>query len=168
MDRFTTIQSGFTAAERISELLQEENTIKETKDQNLKLTNAETEYLIEFNDVWFKYNTEENSKWILQGLSFKVKANEFIAIIGKTGAGKSTIIKLLTRLYEPQKGSIKILGIDIKDISYKELRDFLSVIHQDSYIFSGNLESNIHLSKKKHRNESGKAFLKSFKNGFIY
>ena len=107
-DRFTTIQSGFTAAERISELLQEENTIKETKDQNLKLTNAETEYLIEFDDVWFKYNTEENSKWILQGLSFKVKANEFIAIIGKTGAGKSTIIKLLTRLYEPQKGSIKI------------------------------------------------------------
>lgn len=162
-DRFTTIQSGFTAAERISELLLEDASIIETDDKTLKLKNKDSEYLIEFDDIWFKYNTEEKNEWILQGLSFKVKKNEFIAITGKTGAGKSTIIKLLTRLYEPQKGSIKILGTDIKDISYKELRKFLSVIHQDSYIFSGNLESNIHLNRKDIDLSQAKPFLRALK-----
>ncbi|MCH2227127.1 MAG: ABC transporter ATP-binding protein/permease [Candidatus Caenarcaniphilales bacterium] len=162
-DRFTTIQSGFTAAERISELLSEEVSINENTSATHKLPNAQSEYLIEFDDVWFKYNDKEESPWILSGLSFKVKAGEFIAIIGKTGAGKSTIIKLLTRLYEPQRGSIRILGVDIKELSFKELRSFLAVIHQDSYIFSGDLESNIHLNRENIDMNQAKPFLQALK-----
>ena len=161
-DRFTTIQSGFTAAERVSELLTEETqTENEAINSDQQLQNLHSDYLIEFDNIWFKYNTDEESKWILKGLSFKVKPGEFIAIIGKTGAGKSTIIKLLTRLYEAQKGSIRILGKDIKDLSLKELRNFLAVIHQDSYIFAGNLESNIHLQRVDVDLNEAKPFLRA-------
>jgi ATP-binding cassette subfamily B protein len=148
-DRFTVIQSGFTAAERIDELLNEPITISD-KQECLSLTDNQitSQYLIEFDDVWFSYDKKQ---WILQGLSFKVKAGEFIAIVGKTGSGKSTVIKLLTRLYDVDSGAIKINGVDIRDLKQDELRKFIAVIHQDSYIFAGNLEDNITL-KRDHVN----------------
>ena len=117
-DRFTIIQSGFTAAERINDLLKETGAI-EDKEQSLKHSPApclvegndsrdlKSEYLIEFNDVWFRYSDSEDSPWILKGVSFKIKPYEFVAIVGATGSGKSSIIKLLTRLYEQQQGEFK-------------------------------------------------------------
>lgn len=169
-DRFTIIQSGFTAAERINELLKETGAI-EDKEQSLKHSPApclvegndsrdlKSEYLIEFNDVWFRYSDSEDSPWILKGVSFSIKPYEFVAIVGATGSGKSSIIKLLTRLYEPQQGEIKINGHDLKDIPSADLREFMGVIHQDSYIFAGDLRSNIELRRKDINLDRAKPFL---------
>jgi ATP-binding cassette subfamily B protein len=169
-DRFTIIQSGFTAAERINELLKETGAIKD-KEQSLKYSSApyfieandsrdlKGEYLIEFNDVWFRYSDSEDSPWILKGVSFKIKPYEFVAIVGATGSGKSSIIKLLTRLYEPQQGEIKINGHDLKDIPLADLREFMGVIHQDSYIFAGDLRSNIELRRTDINLDRAKPFL---------
>ena len=169
-DRFTIIQSGFTAAERINELLKETGAIQD-KEQSLKHSPApyfiegndsrdlKSEYLIEFNDVWFRYSDSEDSPWILKGVSFKIKPYEFVAIVGATGSGKSSIIKLLTRLYEPQQGEIKINGHDLKDIPSADLREFMGVIHQDSYIFAGDLRSNIELRRKDINLDRAKPFL---------
>ena len=169
-DRFTIIQSGFTAAERINELLKETGAI-EDKEQSLKHSPApclvegndsrdlKSEYLIEFNDVWFRYSDSEDSPWILKGVSFKIKPYEFVAIVGATGSGKSSIIKLLTRLYEPQQGEIKINGHDLKDIPLADLREFMGVIHQDSYIFAGDLRSNIELRRTDINLDRAKPFL---------
>lgn len=168
-DRFIIIQSGFTAAERINELLIEKETIVDSsnpsdilkqirKNEKLYREQVQHNYLVEFKDVWFRYGDTDEYPWILKGLSFEIKLNEFVAIIGATGSGKSTIIKLLTRLYEPQKGEIKILGINLQDIPLADLREFMGVIHQDSYIFAGDLRSNIELSHKgrvaKHESSS--------------
>jgi ATP-binding cassette subfamily B protein len=169
-DRFTIIQSGFTAAERINELLKETGAIQD-KEQSLKHSPApyfieandsrdiKSEYLIEFNDVWFRYSDSEDSPWILKGVSFKIKPYEFVAIVGATGSGKSSIIKLLTRLYEPQQGEIKINGRDLKDIPLADLREFMGVIHQDSYIFAGDLRSNIELRRTDIHLDRAKPFL---------
>jgi ATP-binding cassette subfamily B protein len=176
-DRFTIIQSGFTAAERINELLKETGSIQDKEHPSVPLVqkdykndeNTETEinnskdvkseYLIEFNDVWFRYSDSEDSPWILKGVSFKIKPYEFVAIVGATGSGKSSIIKLLTRLYEPQQGEIKINGHDLKDIPLADLRKFTGVIHQDSYIFAGDLRSNIELRRKDINLDRAKPFL---------
>ncbi|MBU6196194.1 MAG: ABC transporter ATP-binding protein/permease [Cyanobacteria bacterium REEB446] len=169
-DRFTIIQSGFTAAERINELLKETGAI-EDKEQSLKHSPApclvegndsrdlKSEYLIEFNDVWFRYSDLEDSPWILKGVSFSIKPYEFVAIVGATGSGKSSIIKLITRLYEPQQGKIKINGHDLKDIPSADLREFMGVIHQDSYIFAGDLRSNIELRRMDINLDRAKPFL---------
>ena len=171
-DRFTIIQSGFTAAERINELLKETGAIQD-KEQSLKhspvgyltgINNSQevifkSEYLIEFNDVWFRYSDSEDSPWILKGVSFKIKPYEFVAIVGATGSGKSSIIKLLTRLYEPQQGEIKINGHNLKDIPLADLRGFMGVIHQDSYIFAGDLRSNIELRRTDINLDRAKPFL---------
>jgi ATP-binding cassette subfamily B protein len=82
-----------------------------------------------------------------------------VAIVGATGSGKSSIIKLLTRLYEPQQGEIKINGHDLKDIPLADLRRFTGVIHQDSYIFAGDLRSNIELGRKDINLDRAKPFL---------
>lgn len=169
-DRFTIIQSGFTAAERINELLKETGAIQD-KEQSLKQSpvnylneidnskDLKSEYLIEFDDVWFRYSDSEDSPWILKGISFKIKPYEFVAIVGATGSGKSSIIKLLTRLYEPQQGEIKINGQNLKDIPLSDLRKFTGVIHQDSYIFAGDLRSNIELGRKDINLDRAKPFL---------
>ena len=161
-DRFTIIQSGFTAAERINELLKETGAIQDNENAETEINNSrdvKSEYLIEFNDVWFRYSDSEDSPWILKGVSFKIKPHEFVAIVGATGSGKSSIIKLLTRLYEPQQGEIKINGHDLKDIPLADLRKFTGVIHQDSYIFAGDLRSNIELRRKDINLDRAKPFL---------
>jgi ATP-binding cassette subfamily B protein len=165
-DRFTIIQSGFTAAERINELLKETGAIQDKEHspapyfvEGNDSRDLKSEYLIEFNDVWFRYSDSEDSPWILKGVSFKIKPYEFVAIVGATGSGKSSIIKLLTRLYEPQQGEIKINGHDLKDIPSADLREFMGVIHQDSYIFAGDLRSNIELRRTDINLDRAKPFL---------
>ena len=100
--------------------------------------------LIKFNHVCFQY---QDKTPVLNDVSFEVEQGQKIAIIGKTGSGKSTVIKLLTRLYELDQGSIEINGRNIKEIPQLELREKIAVIHQDTYIFAGNLESNIKLGR---------------------
>ncbi len=153
-DRFSIIQAGFTAAERISELLAEPISVTDVEDscavslEELASLHKDAFPTLEFRNVYFKYETEDqNSSWILENFSLIIKPHESLAIVGKTGSGKSSLIKLLTRLYDPQQGEILINGVNIKRIPQNDLRRFIAVVHQDSYIFAGDLKSNIVLDR---------------------
>ncbi len=147
-ERFTQIQGGLTAVERINELLDEEIQIKDSisvknfsKDaQNL---NKQFKGKIEFKNVTFFYKEGED---ILKNLSFLINPGEHVAFVGPTGSGKTTVIRLLCRLYEPQSGQILIDDIDIKDIPIATLRNMLGVVLQDTFIFSGNVADNLKLN----------------------
>ena len=144
-DKFTMFQSGFTAIERIAELMSEPIEIKDAVD-NLSLQEeiAVKDRIgeIKFENVWFGYKSDE---YVLKGLDFTIKPGEKIALVGPTGAGKSSIIRLLCRLYEPSKGRILVDGIDIRDISQAELRRYIGVILQESFLFAGDVQRNITL-----------------------
>ena len=147
-ERFTQIQGGLTAVERINELLDEEIEIKDSITKNKVSENlVEKEHIfkgkIEFRNVSFFYKEGE---YIIKNLSFLVNPGEHIAFVGPTGSGKTTIIRLLCRLYEPQKGTILIDDVDIKHIPISKLRNMLGVVLQDTFIFSGNVEDNLKLS----------------------
>ena len=147
-ERFTQIQGGLTAVERINELLDEEIQIKDSTSakhflENAKNVNKKFKGKIEFKNVNFFYNEGEN---IIKNLSFKINPGEHVAFVGPTGSGKTTIIRLLCRLYEPQSGQILIDDIDIKDIPIATLRNMLGVVLQDTFIFSGNVADNLKLN----------------------
>ncbi len=153
-EKFTAIQAGFTAVERISDILNEPIEIKDrinvrtstpsylpqedTKSQNLESGE------IEFDNVWFAYKEDE---YVLQNLNFTIKSGEKVALVGPTGAGKSSIIRLLCRLYEPTKGRILINHVDIRDLPQAELRRHIGVIIQDGFLFAGDVKSNISLGE---------------------
>ncbi len=147
-ERFTQIQGGLTAVERINELLDEEIQIKDSTSakhflENAKNANKKFKGKIEFKNVNFFYNEGE---YIIKNLSFKINPGEHVAFVGPTGSGKTTIIRLLCRLYEPQSGQILIDDIDIKDIPIATLRNMLGVVLQDTFIFSGNVADNLKLN----------------------
>ncbi len=147
-ERFTQIQGGLTAVERINELLDEEIQIKDSTSakhflENAKNVNKKFRGKIEFKNVNFFYNEGEH---IIKNLSFKINPREHVAFVGPTGSGKTTIIRLLCRLYEPQSGQILIDDIDIKDIPIATLRNMLGVVLQDTFIFSGNVADNLKLN----------------------
>ncbi len=147
-ERFTQIQGGLTAVERINELLDEEIQIKDSTSAKHFLENAENVNKkfygkIEFKNVNFFYNEGEH---IIKNLSFKINPGEHVAFVGPTGSGKTTIIRLLCRLYEPQSGQILIDDINIKDIPIATLRNMLGVVLQDTFIFSGNVADNLKLN----------------------
>jgi len=147
-ERFTQIQGGLTAVERINELLDEEIQIKDSTSakhflENAKNVNKKFKGAIEFKNVNFFYNEGEH---IIKNLSFKINPGEHVAFVGPTGSGKTTIIRLLCRLYEPQSGQILIDDIDIKDIPIATLRNMLGVVLQDTFIFSGNVADNLKLN----------------------
>ncbi len=147
-ERFTQIQGGLTAVERINELLDEEIQIKDSTFakhflENTKNVNKKFKGKIEFQNVNFFYNEGEH---IIKNLSFKINPGEHVAFVGPTGSGKTTIIRLLCRLYEPQSGQILIDDIDIKNIPIATLRNMLGVVLQDTFIFSGNVADNLKLN----------------------
>jgi len=147
-ERFTQIQGGLTAGERINELLDEEIQIKDSisakhfSEDALNLNNK-FKGKIEFKNVNFFYNESDH---ILKDLSFLINPGEHVAFVGPTGSGKTTIIRLLCRLYEPQSGQILIDDINIKDIPIAKLRNMLGVVLQDTFIFSGNVADNLKLN----------------------
>jgi len=147
-ERFTQIQGGLTAVERINELLDEKIQIKDSISAKhfLEITknvNKKFKGKIEFKNVNFFYNEGEH---IIKNLSFMINPGEHVAFVGPTGSGKTTIIRLLCRLYEPQSGQILIDDIDIKDIPIATLRNMLGVVLQDTFIFSGNVADNLKLN----------------------
>uniref|UniRef100_UPI00286C2884 ABC transporter ATP-binding protein n=1 Tax=Chamaesiphon sp. OTE_20_metabat_361 TaxID=2964689 RepID=UPI00286C2884 len=146
-EKFTAIQSGFTAVERISDILNEPIEIKDIDDaQSLHLTHIDggSQGEIRFEHVWFAYKDDD---YVIRDLDFTIKPGEKIALVGPTGAGKSSIIRLLCRLYEPTKGRILVDGVDIKKITQAELRRYLGVILQDGFLFAGNVRDNITLGE---------------------
>ncbi len=147
-ERFTQIQGGLTAVERINELLDEDIQIKDSISakhflEDAKNVNKKFKGKIEFKNVNFFYNEGEH---IIKNLSFMINPGEHVAFVGPTGSGKTTIIRLLCRLYEPQSGQILIDDLDIKDIPIATLRNMLGVVLQDTFIFSGNVAENLKLN----------------------
>ena len=146
-ERFTQIQGGLTAVERISELLEKKIEIYDhinPKAENKELLNSNKTLLGEvlFENVSFFYREDEP---IINDLSFKIKPGDHVALVGPTGSGKTTLIRLLCRLYEPQKGNIYIDGQNIKSIPIDSLRKQLGVVLQDTFLFSGNVADNLRL-----------------------
>jgi ATP-binding cassette, subfamily B, multidrug efflux pump len=141
-EKFTTIQAGFTAVERINAILQEPIEIRDPEYPKTLPLDGTGE--ICFDHVWFGYKPDE---YVLKDVTFTLKAGEKIALVGPTGAGKSSIIRLLSRLYEPTKGRILIDGIDIREITQAELRRCVGVILQDAFLFSGDIKDNITLGE---------------------
>jgi ATP-binding cassette subfamily B protein len=149
-DKFTMFQSGFTAIERITELLNEpieirDKVISMAEGHRTLVTTAENNSKtgeIRFENVWFGYKPDE---YVIKNLDFTIKPGEKVALVGPTGAGKSSIIRLLCRLYEPSKGRILVDGIDIKDIPQADLRRYIGVILQESFLFAGDVKRNITL-----------------------
>lgn len=152
-EKFTIFQSGFTAIERISELMSEPIEIRDSDVAKYQNRNLLTQQLsgrdrqsgeIRFENVWFAYKDDE---YVLQDLDFTIRPGEKVALVGPTGAGKSSIIRLLCRLYEPTRGRILVDGIDIRDIPQVELRRYIGVILQESFLFAGDIKRNITLGE---------------------
>lgn len=150
-EKFTAIQSGFTAVERVSDILREPIEIKDIQDSTaLKLASQfahpdqGSRGEIQFEHVWFAYKDDD---YVIQDLDFTIRPGEKIALVGPTGAGKSTVVRLLCRLYEPTKGRILIDGIDIRNLPQQQLRRYLGVILQDGFLFAGDVKSNITLGE---------------------
>jgi ATP-binding cassette, subfamily B, multidrug efflux pump len=143
-EKFTSIQSGLTAVERISDLLNEPIEIQDRATPLSLPAVAADRGSIVFENVSFGYKPDEP---VLKRLSFAIAPGEKVALVGPTGAGKSSIIRLLCRLYEPTEGRILVDGIDIRDLPQKELRRRLGVILQDSFLFAGDVQSNIALGE---------------------
>ena len=137
-DKFNTLQMGMVAAERIFHVL---DTDEITPNQG-KFQPEHIKGEIEFEGVWFAYQ-EEN--WVLKDISFKLKAGETLALVGATGAGKSSIINLLNRFYEINKGSIKLDGVDIREYDLNFLRSRVATVLQDVFLFSDTVAHNIDL-----------------------
>jgi len=137
-DKFNVIQMGMIAAERIFRILDTDDTIPD--EGTIEVENLKGD--IVFDNVWMAYD-EKN--FILKGVSFELKAGETLAIVGPTGAGKSSIINILNRFYPIQKGSITIDGIDIKNYTLNSLRNRIGLVLQDVFLFSGTVLENITL-----------------------
>ena len=141
-ERFTQIQGGLTAVERIGELLEKPLEIVESPDARPLVDSGLGEVI--FEDVNFSYRPDEP---ILRNLSFRIAPGEHVALVGPTGSGKSTVIRLLCRLYEPQSGRILLDGRDIRSIPIEDLRQQLGVVLQDTFLFSGNVADNLRLNR---------------------
>ncbi|MCM2272415.1 MAG: ABC transporter ATP-binding protein/permease [candidate division Zixibacteria bacterium] len=138
-EKYNILQSSMASSERIFALLDTQPAIIDV---------AEPKHIdrfqgrIELSNVWFAYNDQE---WVLKDVSFTVEPRQKIAVVGATGAGKTSLISLLYRFYDYQKGSIKIDGVELKDIPAKELRSHLALVLQDVFLFSGDYAGNIRL-----------------------
>ncbi|MFS8880999.1 ABC transporter ATP-binding protein [Synechococcus sp. H55.11] len=142
-EKFTALQAGFTAVERIDHILSLPVAIQDPVQPRHLPPTAKGE--VQFEQVWFAYNPGE---WVLKDLSFTIRPGEKVALVGPTGAGKSSIIRLLCRLYEVTRGCIRIDGVDIRDLPQAELHRHLGVILQDGFLFSGDIQQNITLGEK--------------------
>jgi subfamily B ATP-binding cassette protein MsbA len=138
-DKFNTLQMGMVAANRVFGILDTESSISNEGKIEVKDLKGE----IEFKDVHFSYTDDEE---VLKGVSFKANPGETIAIVGATGAGKSTVINLLNRFYEINSGQILVDGIDIKDITLESLRSEIAVVLQNVFLFADTILSNINLN----------------------
>ncbi|GAB6117329.1 ABC transporter ATP-binding protein [Thermoanaerobacter brockii subsp. lactiethylicus] len=141
-EKYDILQSAMASAERIFILL---DTKEQIKDPEEPIPLEDIQGKIEFKNVWFSYNGKD---WVLKDVSFVVNPGETVAFVGATGAGKSSIISLLSRFYDIQKGEILIDGIDIRKVRQQDLRKHIGVVLQDVFLFTGDIKSNIRLNNK--------------------
>ena len=138
-EKYNILQSAMAAAERIFKLLDTKPSIQAPAAPRLFPNEPAP---IEFENVWFAY---EGDEWVLQDVSFTIHPGETVAVVGHTGAGKTTLISLLLRFYDVRRGAIRVGGIDIREFDPRELRRHFGVVLQEPYLFSGTIEQNIRL-----------------------
>ena len=151
-EMFTTLQSAIASAEKIFTLMDVEPIVKEKADP---VKPREIRGRIEFDHVWFAYETKDgetpdpdnldNCNWVLRDVSFVIEPGQKVAFVGATGAGKSSILNLIGRYYDIQKGAIRIDGIDIRDMSREQIRAAIGQVQQDVFLFTGDIKQNIRL-----------------------
>lgn len=146
-EQFNWLQSAFASAEKIFSIFDMKPIVTDSEDA-IELEEVKGD--IEFKNVWFAYKDEE---WILKDVSFKVNAGQTVAFVGSTGSGKTTILSLLCRNYDIQKGQILVDGIDITKIKISSLRKHFGQMLQDVFLFSGTIRSNIVLREDKYTDE---------------
>jgi len=142
-EKYNILQAAMASSERIFKLLDNKTVIKNS-DNPVRLEKIRGE--IEFKNVWFAYNPGE---YVLKNVSFKINPGETIAIVGATGAGKTSIINILTRFYEIEKGNITLDGVDIREIEKSDLRRYIAMVLQDVFLFSGTIKTNISLGNSE-------------------
>ena len=144
-EKFNIFQSAMASSERVFMLLDEPIEIKDPI--NGYSLPEKLDGRIKFENVSFSYGEDDN--YVLKNINFEVKPGETIALVGATGSGKTTITSLINRFYDIQKGKITVDGIDIKDVSKKELREHIGMVLQDVFLFAGDIESNIRLNNNE-------------------
>lgn len=149
-EQFSTLQSAMASAEKIFTILDEEIVVVNS-EVPLKL--PEVKGRIEFKNVWFAYIGEE---WILKDVSFVIEPGQKVAFVGATGAGKSSILNLIGRYYDIQKGEILIDGVNIKELNTDQLRAAIGQVQQDVFIFTGDIKGNIRLRSEDIKDETVK------------
>ena len=170
-DKFNILQQAMAASERVFRLLDEPVDVRtELGNRKWEIVPGRPEIrpgpisdfpfpisavTVQFHDVWFAYDRPHSAdgaiapvepEWVLKGVSFEARPGRTLALVGHTGAGKTTIVNLLLRFYEPQRGRITVNGVDIRDISSDELRSLIGYVQQDIFLFAGDVLSNIRLS----------------------
>lgn len=169
-DRFNTLQMGIVSTDRIIKLLDTNEVIPDNGQHSPSIIRGN----IEFKNVWFAYNQEE---WVLKNVSFAIKEGQTVAFVGATGAGKSSIINLLTRFYDINKGEILIDGLPIDDYKIEALKRCIGVVLQDVFLFSGSIlenitlgNSNISVDEVKHATElvGANKFIDNLPGGYDY
>ena len=169
-DRFNVLQMGIVGSERVFRVLDTDDKINDEG----KIEVSELEGEISFENVWFRYKKDQ---WVLKNLNFNIDSGQFLALVGHTGAGKSSIIRILNRFYEIEKGEIKIDNISINDLTLTSLRDNIALVQQEVFLFSDSILNNISLYQEnilktdvvKASKEIGiYEFIMSLPNGFDY
>jgi ATP-binding cassette, subfamily B, multidrug efflux pump len=167
-DKYNTLQQAMASSERIFKLLDTESGIGNRElgiagdeaglpHSRFPIPDSPRAVTVEFRDVWFAYDLAHLAKgdaapaepeWVLRGVSFIARPGETLALVGHTGAGKTTIVSLLLRFYNPQRGQILVNGIDVREIPVDELRGLIGYVQQDIFLFAGDVRTNIRLSSE--------------------
>jgi len=142
-EKYTIMQSAMAASERIFGLLDQQPAFADPPHPQPL---GEVRGSVEFRDVWFAYNPDE---WVLKGISFKIEPGESVAFVGATGAGKTSLISLISRFYDVQKGQVLVDDVDVKEVAQGDLRRHVGAVLQDPFIFSGTIAFNIRLHNKE-------------------
>jgi len=170
-EKYNILQSAMASSERIFKLLDTEATVLPPA---APVPPPETIAAIEFDHVWFAYKDED---WVLQDVTFTIAPSETVAVVGHTGAGKTTLISLLLRFYDVQRGSVRVGGIDLRQMDPRDLRRHFGVVLQDPYLFTGTLEDNIRLGTERIEREQIEAaaeqvnvadFIRSLPDGYAH
>src|SRR5580700_8510369 len=152
-EKYNILQSAMAASERIFKLL--DTPVQVVSPAVTKRSTGPGR--IEFDHVWFAYGdaaeSDKSHDWVLRDVTFAIEPGETVAIVGHTGAGKTTLISLLLRFYDVQKGAVRIDGVDVKDMDLADLRSRFGVVLQDPFLFSGTIGGNIRLGTERIRDE---------------
>jgi ATP-binding cassette subfamily B protein len=150
-EKYNVLQGAMAASERIFKLLDTKPHVV-SAPETVAFPDGPVD--MEFDHVWFAYNNED---WVLKDVSFRVSAGETVAIVGHTGAGKTTLINVLLRFYDVQRGTIRIAGVDIRSFDLIDLRRHFGVVLQDPYLFTGTIDTNIRLGTETIRGENARS-----------